>query len=512
MLARRSNWQDYPVVDTAALNDSAYNRFLHRHYPNIWPEIAAANDNTGISLMRLLQTLDQVSKTTPLYYLNPSFGFYFEQFYQEPHGLNYAMKELPGDTLLPPNLDTNLIQENESFWTKVLDESLPAIERGIHPTDLRWQPGVAGWLMTRLHITTEQDPNSVLAAAIYSRSLNFLGVRFQRAGELDKATALFTNAIELNSNNVVASINLEFNKSLRAGSPAGVNLSHVPTDLFGQYRNWNEVLDANGPFDETSFCFEDGANLVQAGLMRQATSQFNRVRQLATNNLPTRLFLGRIYTLSRLPDRALEALEDPMTHPSRFGLTDYNSTEMDLLAATAYFQKNEDAKAVPLLEAEMERHPDDDQLLLFSAQIFNMHHLYTNALDTINRKLARSPDDPSWVYGKGYVCLQIGDYDDAVKALTHFLELQTNSPDATFYRGVAQMQAGRLDAARADFLRLQGAYQNNLQVAYNLGDIAWREHQTNEVIRNYQIVVANAPTNAVELKIIKDRLAQLGSN
>jgi tetratricopeptide (TPR) repeat protein len=249
---------------------------------------------------------------------------------------------------------------------------------------------------------------------------------------------------------------------------------------------------------------------VEGGLMRQAVAPFARVEELVPDNLPARLFLARIYALSHVPDRALDALGPPLSNPSGFGLTDYNSTEMNVLAATAYFQKDEGAKAVPLLEKEMDRHPDDEQLLLFCAQIFNMHHLYTNALDTINRKLARTPDDPTWIYGKGYASLQIGAYDDAVKALSRILELQTNNPDALFYRGVAQMQAGRLEAARADFLQLQTAYPDNLQVAYNLGDIAWRQHETNEAIRNYEMVVSRAPTNTVELKTIREHLAQLG--
>ena len=150
--------------------------------------------------------------------------------------------------------------------------------------------------------------------------MNFLGVQVQRAGELEKAAVLFSEAQELNSNNVVAGINLEFNKSLRAGTPAGVSVSRVTTDLFGKYHDWNDVTAANGPFDETSFCFEDGSYLAQHQLMRQAVAPFNRVRQLDTNNLPARLFLGRIYLSAHLPDRAMDALQDPISHPGQFGL------------------------------------------------------------------------------------------------------------------------------------------------------------------------------------------------
>src|SRR5208283_4864082 len=108
--------------------------------------------------------------------------------------------------------------------------------------------------------------------------------------------------------------------------------------------------------------------------------------------------------------------------------------------------------------------------------------------------------------GKGIVCIQVGAYDDAVKALSRVLEMETNSPNALFNRGIAYLKSDHLDAARADFLRFQAAATNNLEVAYNLGEIAWRQHQTNEIIRNYKLLLANAPTNVPELKSVRERL------
>ena len=257
------------------------------------------------------------------------------------------------------------------------------------------------------------------------------------------------------------------------------------------------------------FALSTAPGSCRAGLPRQASVQFTRVRQLSPDNLTTRLFLASIYLTFRQPDRALEALHDPLTRPFRFALTDFNSTDLDLLAATAHFQKRENAEGAALLETEMNRHPDNETLLLVSAQVFNRAGLYTNALRAIDRKLARSPNDPIWLYGKGRVCTQIGAYGEAAAAFSRFLELQTNYPDAVFRRGVAYMQSDHLAAARADFLKLQAEHTNSFHVAYCLGEIAWREHQTNEAIRNYRVFLANAPTNVVEFKTVHERLTQL---
>ena len=130
-----------------------------------------------------------------------------------------------------------------------------------------------------------------------------------------------------------------------------LDLSKTTSDQFGKYRDWNGVLNANGPFDEPSFCFETGIIFMQNSyldqplpLNRQAVAPFDRVRELEPDNLDARLWLGQIYVMSRLPDRALDALRDPLEHPERFSLAKTNKTRLNIIAAAAYFQKNDLAR------------------------------------------------------------------------------------------------------------------------------------------------------------------------
>lgn len=509
-LAREGRQQLFPVVDTKALPYTSYQSYLHRRFPTVWPDTYATNKPAEIDPLHLLGLLDHLAKSNNLCYLNPSFGYYFEEFYQEPHGMVYHMKTLPADTLLPPAMDTNLTAENEAFWKQVMASSGPAVDQAQHPVDLAQKDGLIGWFMEHLHVQPDVNPNALVAGAYYSKSLNFVGVQAQRAGQLSQAAEFFSDAQAMNSNNVVTSVNLAFNQTLKQGAATAVDLSHVTADQFGKYRGWSEVLGANGPFDETSFCFGQGCWLMQARLPRQATALFDRVRQLAPNNLPARLFLAQIYILNHRPDSALEALHDPLAHPPRFALTDYNSTELNEMVAAAHFLKGQVPEGVSLLEQEMNRHPDDEKLLLTAAQTFNMLHLHTNALEAINRKLSHTPNDPNWLFGKGVVSLEAGAYGEAAEALSKFLETQTNHPAALFDRGLAYLQGGNLDGARADFLRLQATYTNSFQVAYNLGEIARQQHQTNDAIRNYRLYLAGAPTNAPEIKAVREHLSQLG--
>jgi tetratricopeptide (TPR) repeat protein len=517
-LVRDGRARDFVPLETPSLLVPAYHRFLLQKYPKRWPEVVSATQTNMLNpfgLVRLLGVLSRTNelsptKTNELYYLHPSFGYYFELFYLEPHGLVYKMLTVPADTLLPPLPDKELVAENEAFWTQTAAPLLASLEHAVAPPAPNAPRSWGERLLAKFHVPREPNPTASLAGVYYSRGLDFWGVELQRAGELEKAAARFGDALKLNPDNVVAQINLGFNQTLRAGRTAPVDLSKTTTDQFGNYPTWNDVLNANGPFDEPSFCFKIGLNLAAGnGFYRQAIASFDRVRELAPDYLPARLWLGQIYVMAHLPERALDALRDPLAHPEKFSLVETNEVQLHVSAAAAYFEETNYARATELLETEIARHPDDNDLLAAAALAFMGHGLFDQALGVIDRRLKSAPDDPAWLYTKGYVFIQLKDYSAAIAALSRVLAVQTNNNDARFNRAIANLDSGRLDAARADYLRLQQVFSNSFQVAYGLGEIAWRQHNTNEAIRNYEIYLANADTNTSEAQTVRERLREL---
>jgi tetratricopeptide (TPR) repeat protein len=331
----------------------------------------------------------------------------------------------------------------------------------------------------------------------------------QRAGYLTNAAGHFEMAEHLNPDNVVADINLKFNQSLQAGQTVPIDLAKATADQFGKYSSWDAVLNENGPFDEPSFCFNNGIILVRGGLLRQAIEPFERVRELAPDNLPARLWLAQCYLAARLPDRALDALRAPLYQPERFSLTETNSTQLSILTAAAYFQKNDNARGVQLVETEISRQPTNDALLVTAAQIYLRRGLFSNALAIIDRKLQSAPDDPTWLFGKGFASIQTKAYDDAITALTHLLTIQTTNNEALFDRAVANLQSDKLDDARADYEKLAATYTNSFQIAYGLGEIAFRKHETNEAVKNYELYLKTANPHTAEATNIIERLKSL---
>jgi len=501
---------EYVPVDTMALKLPDYHRFLHQKFPRQWPLVVDAKNENVLDPRGLLGLIKLLAQTNSVYYLHPSFGYYFEAFYLEPHGLVYQLKNLPEATLVPRLPDLQLCQENEAFWTRADQEVFGPILEEVAPKKLYGKPSSLGQrLLARLHMNSEVNFNALLAGEYYSRSLNFWGVEAQRSKLLVQAGNHFETAQKLNPDNLVAGINLAFNRDQRAGRPVVLDLSKTGPDNWGQYRSWEQLVTANGPFDEPSFCFSDGSIYMQGSLLCQAIASYSRVRDFLPDNLPTLLSLGELYVFSHRPELALEALRKPLSQPERFGLNDTNSTELNIVASAAYLQQTNLARGISLLDQEITRHPENADLLTTAAKVFFTQGLLTNALRVIDLKLSRTPDEPDWLFSKGFTHLRLKQYPEAIASLSRLIALQTNNYDALFNRAVAYLDSGDLKSAGGDFRRLELAFPKSSQVAYGLGEIAWRQHDTNAAVQHYTVYLANAPTNTVEYTTIRQRQAGL---
>ncbi len=508
-LVRDGRAKDFVFLDTQFLVWPAYHKILHARYPRQFPNTVGAAETNSISPLRISTLLGALAKTNELYYLHPSFGYYFEQFYLEPHGLVYKLKTLPADTLIPPLPDTAEIAENEAFWSHAEIQVFAPIESALAaPKSDEDQTRVES-LLAALHVPHEENPNAVVAGGFCSRSLDYWGVQLQRAGALIIAAEHFKMAQKLNPENTVAQINLQFNHSLQSGEEVPVDLGKITFEQFGRYRSWSSVLGVYGPFDEPSFCFANGLVWLQNQFYHQALAEFTRVCQLAPDNLSARFELAELYVFNHLPDRALAAIQDIRLQPEKFPLDDKTKMQLAIVGTAAYFQQGDLVQGTQSLETEISRNPTNDVLLATAVQFYMANGLATNALAVIDSRLRISPDDASWLFSQSLVYLQLKDYDRAINVLNHVLSLQASNSTARFNRAIAYLNSGRLNEARADYKELSQTYTNSYRIDYGLGEIAWRQHETNDAIKFYKLYLANATTNTAEATNVIERLRQL---
>ena len=256
-------------------------------------------------------------------------------------------------------------------------------------------------------------------------------------------------------------------------------------------------------------CYAESYMLLQRKLYRQAAQPLVRVCAVATNDLPSHLWLAQLYALAKLPDRALDLIGEIRGSPDRFTLSLPNQVNLLSVEATAYFVKNEPAQAVQILEAAIAKNPKDAYLLAAATSLFIKNKYYTNALATLDLQLKNAPDNPSTLLSKGLVCFHLSAHDEAIQTLTHLLTLQTNNYEAMFIRAIACLHSGKLDAAKKDYETLQAVFPTSYQVFYNLGDIAYQRKETNAAVRYYQAYLTNNVPNPAERKFLAARLKEL---
>ena len=509
--AKRGQGKDYLFLDTAALLWPDYHRFLKKKYPRVWESNPAKEIGQRAEPLMLVELVSRLARTNSIYYLHPSFGYYFEFFRLEPHGLVYKLNPYPTNHLFAPPADAKLIAENEAFWTKANVQALQPLLAAIARPGSGKEASLMDGLVKKAHLVREPNHDATTVAAFYSRALNYWGAEMQKAGLLTNAAAHFERALELNGDNLVAEVNLGCNKNLQAGRKTSVQVSKSIEDEFGKYRNWDQVIGENGPFDEPNFCFEQGRVFVRNTQYRQAAAQFDRVKTLAPENLAARIWLGQLYVVSQMPGEALKTVNEIRTQPDLLAVVGTNRNELLFVEASAHLGQNNPRGAEDAVQDAVRRYPGDADLLATATQVYLKYARYTNALSTIEQELVISATNVNALVNQGFACIQVGAFEQAIPALTRVLALETNNHSALLNRAIARLRANRLDDSQSDYELLQKAFPTAPQIAYGLGEIAWRRKDTNAAVRNYQLYLANAQTNTVEAKSVLARLKELKS-
>ncbi|MFM2294278.1 MAG: hypothetical protein RLZZ350_691, partial [Verrucomicrobiota bacterium] len=412
----------------------------HRHLATTYG--ARLNDQLGATTnlvladsTQLVQLLTKASETQPVSYLHYSFGYYFEKFALDPHGLIFRLQNMPTNQLAPPVADADTIARNEKFWQTAEQKTFPYLTAQIA---LLAKGPSQNSLVRHLNLAPIADGQAVTLAVLYSRALDWWAVQLQRAGKLPEARHRFEQALALNQGNLAASINLAFNANLLTNSTTPVTLSRQLEDQLHGYSQWDNFLAQNGPVDEPQFCYQQGVVFAQGGIYHQAAEQLARVTELDPKNLAAQLLLANVQNAAHFSDDALKTLRTARK------LANARDAQSEILFAqtTAYFDKHEPQKAELLIETALDAEPRDTALLASSLQNYLTHGQLTNALGVIRRQLALNADDPDALVNQSYVHLQLAQFTDAIAALNHLLDLQPTNAPARLNRAIASLQTG----------------------------------------------------------------------
>ncbi len=475
---------DNIFLETGSLPFPEYQKHLHQMHPKDYPE---ANPTNRVSAIELMQRLDALGKTHQIFYLHPSFGYYFERFYPLPHQLVYELKPYSANSWLAPAMATGELAENQTFWASFQKDVLPNIAP-----------------------LTPTSSEAKIVNSYYSRALNFWGTELQKAKRLEDASRAFADAMKLNPENVVAQVNQQFNASLRKGEIRPIQADEELEKKLGQYPDLPTAITWNGPFDEPNFCLRLGEMLGRGGNLRQSVRLFTRTLELTPKSFEARLSLAKSLIELQQHDEALKLVHQ-LHENQKTSLLNTNAY-LDLLRteSLAHLAKNDFPTAEKILMNAVHENPKDENRLGVLTQLYLDTRQYTNALINVQKQLQIAPQNPRTLFTKAVLNMQLGQFNEAIVSLNQLLKSQPGNQPALLNRAIANLQSGKLDDSKRDYdALLEVVPKNTFQIYYGLAQVAEKQKDKAAAIKNYKLYLKYAPVGGAEAIEVQKHLKVL---
>lgn len=496
----------YMFLDTRTLSEPAYHRFLRKRYGERFPQLELPANFTGFPSAQLIRMLADLGEKNDLIYLHPSFGYYFEKFYPEPARLVYKLKPYPPSTIEAPVPTPALIAEQKAQWDSLATGPIKELKAEL----------------AKLPPEREKryEFTAPYVADFYARALDQWGVELQRAGRFAEAFPVFQEAIALSPDNASALINRDANALWRDGQKRLPELKREHQEKLALYRGVDMLLMSCGPVDEPSFVTEFAGIFIQGGLYRQAEQMLLRGLSYSPGDTSLMLGLANIHVSAQQPDRALDLVSKiPATNSAL-------QVEIARITAFAHYAKDDFAKAKSILEKVQRDFPDSDSGYSALAQLYLNYadrlratngaaadEQMTNAMKIIDRQIARDPKNPAAYFARGHIAMVANDYAGAVTFLDRVLQLQQDNGAALLNRAISNLQAGRLNEAKADYRDFLRRFTPNYQVYYGLAEIARRQKDwrgVRDACKEYFRYSHGAPQG--EVQFMRQRLKEAEEN
>jgi tetratricopeptide (TPR) repeat protein len=495
--ARHANSRGWLAVDVRSLPSPDYREQLERQRPGLW---MLSTNRHNLAPEEMMQLAGGLVRSNRVFYLHPSFGFFFEAFYLEPSGLIFELKPFQTNSANPPALTAESISQTEKLW----DEFTPRIE-SLQRAGTKNTPAPVRKIERKLHLDPVAFDTAPALREWYSMALNGWGVELQRGGRLAEAQRRFVQSLDLNTNNWIARANLFCNSNLQAGKTMGMTETVNLAKQLGSMQNYGLVLGVCGPVDEPELCYLLGDAFSKSGLPRQAIQQFKRAETLAPDVLAPRLALASLYARYRLNAQALEVISQIRGELKKAPESAKIETKLSLLEAEVCLSQTNLAGARQIYQSLLQQNPEDSELENSILQAYVTFGDYTSADALLTRMLSQRPDDLDALFAKSGILLRTGRAADAIPILNQILSV-TNSVPAKLNRATAYMQATNYAAAKTEFQELQGQMPNPFFANLGLGELALRQRDTNLAVECFTRCLSNAPPASAEWRTARSRL------
>jgi tetratricopeptide (TPR) repeat protein len=484
------------LLDTSALKFTNVIAKLSRKYPalaGVWP--TNAGPGGVFDDIPVLTSILELQKRMPVFYLHPSFGYYFEAFHSVPHGGVYEMVPYTEGQLLPPPISDATIVSTSAYWDKVNDDVL------------------------RL-LLPMQDLSNVDAGylkQIFSRELTDWGVTLQKHGKLKEAQVALEVAVALhpanpldaeNPGNPVAEATLAFNKHLQnsgspvpAPSPSWKGIIDDPASL-------QTAVNAFGPMDEPLGLARFGSVLAPGNNLRQSLIHLSRALELDPANVEVQIAVSMTRLDLKQPDESLKIVR--AIRDSDAKITGGQKAMLINVESLALASKGNVSAGETLLKNALAKDRNNIALEKLLTDYYLKTGQLERAIKEIDQRIALDPKNESALLDKAALLIAAERFPEALAPLEKVLTTNPQSQPAIQNRAFALLRLKRFAEAKAEYEHLLKVADKPVYQAYmGLSGVALFQNDTKERIKQIELYLANAPRGTTEYGLMKAQLSEL---
>jgi tetratricopeptide (TPR) repeat protein len=433
-IAERGQSFRWAVVDVSRLADPTLRQWWAARQPGEWQtNVLAADWDTA----RQLAWFRSLSRTGPVFYLNESFGCFFEAYRLLPCGIAFRVMPRGSSGPATPWADGPETGHEAAVW-QALSEGLPDFQT----------VGNISWLALPAPPLVQ---NEVLSR-LYAVGWDDCGVRYQRQGDWPQAGRCFARAAQLQPDNLAVRLNQAANSNHLAGHPLTAAWAGGFAGQLESPGRLARLLLWSGPVDDPSLLFLTASTKARLGMYQQAAEEFQRVIELAPGEIPPQLAGAELLVQLGQAGPARKLLKtlrrDITSGPEATNVV--LRTKLALLEAGSALLTTNPAAASQVLQQLADQFPDHPEVIPQLIDGFVACQDYPRAVAQSDRLLAQYPQAVQLQMAHASLLARTGAEAQALIVINQLLK-QTNAPAVRLLRGQTEYQLHQWADAERDF-------------------------------------------------------------
>jgi len=163
--------------------------------------------------------------------------------------------------------------------------------------------------------------------------------------------------LQLNPDNLVATVNLKCNRALQAGRHLDVRDPQAVLDEFGHFRGWDEIMGENGRSMSLPFVTHKASNSTMVVSTARPLVNSSGSKSSRPAIFTPVCFWAIFFLTKQRPDETLKIVQEIHSRPDIFPVGRTNLGEIVYLEASALLAKKDLPAAEKILNNTLDKYP-----------------------------------------------------------------------------------------------------------------------------------------------------------